>query len=175
MKRLLSITLVAAAALWATVHLTGCVAANGASKGGRGAAKAEAKAPIVRVLPILIFAGVLMLSLRVGDIFNLRVGPQPVLRETNAAFPQIRPDLLMLGSIESVLFEQFVQRGRSRLIGPTPRQQNIEKVLHHAPQLRLSARRRAELVQLGPAHRRQFPAIRAQQGRHGERIVARGH
>jgi len=41
----------------------------GASKGNRGA-KNEAKAPIVRVLPILIFAGVLMLSLRVGDIFK---------------------------------------------------------------------------------------------------------
>lgn len=41
----------------------------GASKGGK-AAKAEAKAPIVRVLPVLIFAGVLMLSLRVGDIFK---------------------------------------------------------------------------------------------------------
>ncbi|ARJ67957.1 hypothetical protein WV31_00890 [Magnetospirillum sp. ME-1] len=37
----------------------------GASKG-----KSEAKAPIVRVLPVLIFAGVLMLSLRVGDIFK---------------------------------------------------------------------------------------------------------
>ncbi|EME69066.1 FlaA protein, partial [Paramagnetospirillum caucaseum] len=32
--------------------------------------KGEAKPPIVRVLPILIFAGVLMLSLRVGDIFK---------------------------------------------------------------------------------------------------------
>lgn len=42
---------------------------GGASKGNRGA-KPEAKAPIVRVLPVLIFAGVLMLSLRVGDIFK---------------------------------------------------------------------------------------------------------
>lgn len=41
----------------------------GPSKGGK-AAKSEAKAPIVRVLPVLIFAGVLMLSLRVGDIFK---------------------------------------------------------------------------------------------------------
>jgi flagellar motility protein MotE (MotC chaperone) len=41
----------------------------GPSKGAK-AAKSEAKAPIVRVLPVLIFAGVLMLSLRVGDIFK---------------------------------------------------------------------------------------------------------
>jgi flagellar motility protein MotE (MotC chaperone) len=42
---------------------------SGSPKGGP-AARPEAKAPIIRVLPVLIFAGVLMLSLRVGDIFK---------------------------------------------------------------------------------------------------------
>jgi flagellar motility protein MotE (MotC chaperone) len=42
---------------------------GGSPKGGP-AARTEAKAPIIRVLPVLIFAGVLMLSLRVGDIFK---------------------------------------------------------------------------------------------------------
>jgi flagellar motility protein MotE (MotC chaperone) len=41
----------------------------GSSKGNK-AAKGEAKPPIIRVLPVLIFVGVLMLSLRVSDIFK---------------------------------------------------------------------------------------------------------
>ncbi|BAE52304.1 MotE family protein [Paramagnetospirillum magneticum] len=53
----------------------------GASKGSRsakGAGKSEGKAPIVRVLPVLIFVGVLMLSLRVGDIFKGMFGLETV-------------------------------------------------------------------------------------------------
>ena len=37
---------------------------------GRPPAKSEGRPPIVRVLPILIFVAVLMLSMRVGDIFK---------------------------------------------------------------------------------------------------------
>ena len=52
----------------------------GSSKGSKTpkneAPRSEAKAPIVRVLPILIFVGVLMLSLRVGDIFKGMFGVQ---------------------------------------------------------------------------------------------------
>ncbi|MBI3444779.1 MAG: hypothetical protein HY055_05355 [Magnetospirillum sp.] len=43
-----------------------------------GAPQTEARPPIVRVLPILIFAGVLMLSLRVGDIFKGMFGASSI-------------------------------------------------------------------------------------------------
>jgi flagellar motility protein MotE (MotC chaperone) len=53
----------------------------GSSRGGKSAKgpnKQDGKAPIVRILPILIFVGVLMLSLRVGDIFKGMVGLESV-------------------------------------------------------------------------------------------------
>lgn len=47
----------------------GPAGARSRPKSGKSA-KAENKAPLFRVLPVLIFAGVLMLSLRVGDVFK---------------------------------------------------------------------------------------------------------
>lgn len=61
------------------------------AKGKAGkAARAEAKPPMVRVLPILIFAGVLMLSLRVSDIVKGMFGPETLsVAELQAQQPPV--------------------------------------------------------------------------------------
>ncbi|KIM00710.1 Flagellar protein FlbB [Paramagnetospirillum magnetotacticum MS-1] len=62
------------------------------AKSAKGSPKTEGKAPIVRVLPVLIFVGVLMLSLRVSDIFKGMVGLESVsVAELQAQQPAKAP------------------------------------------------------------------------------------
>lgn len=53
-------------------------AGRGAAPGGRSSGPVKRRTPIVRVLPILIFCGVLMLSVRVTDLFLGLTGLGPL-------------------------------------------------------------------------------------------------
>ena len=86
-------------------------------------------------------------------ILNDGAGRQAILRQTDAALLQVRADLLVLGAIEAVFFEQPRQRWFIPRLSLAAWQHDIEQGLHHAAQLRPGATGRAKLVQFSVAQR----------------------
>ena len=108
-------------------------------------------------------------------ILDARVGAEAVLREADAAVLHVGADLLVLGAIESVLFEQIVKRCVAGSIGLAAWHERIEKGLHHAAEFGFGAAGSAELVQLGASAGGKLREIGAEKLRQDERVIAGRH
>src|SRR5580765_1085778 len=84
------------------------------------------------------------------NIFYRGAHRKTVLRQADAAAPQIRLDALVLHAVEAVALQQIVQQLLlPRLFRRRLRQQAIEEVVDHPCQLRSAAARGAEAIELG--------------------------
>ena len=110
------------------------------------------------------------------DVFDPGSGGKQVLRETDAAAAQVGLNLFVLPAVEAVGIEERLQTPR-RASGQclVARQQIIEKALYHAGKFWNGAARGGESFQFAAPNGRKQPRLGAEQRRHHQPIVFRGH
>ncbi len=109
----------------------------------------------------------------IPHILDDRRRRQTILREADPSVLEVGADLLVLHAVKAEFVEQVVQ-ALAAGVSLCARKEPVEQRVYHPSKFRVCPAGDAELVKLGASSGAELEAVRLQQRRHDERVIAGG-